>query len=74
MDITSLMTIRIILSFSSENKSHRIKVAFPMSREKKDSFPNRAQNSQLMNLSLERILTSYLIIKSFSKLMIKKTT
>ena len=26
-----------------------------------------------MNLSLERILTSYLIIKSFSKLMIKKT-
>ena len=45
-----------------------------MSREKKDSFSNRAQNSQLMNLSLERILTSYLIIKSFSKFMIKKTT
>lgn len=71
MDITSLITVEIILSFSSENKSHMIKVAFQMSRERKDSFSNITQNSQLMDWRLEGIRTSYLTIKLFSKLMYK---
>lgn len=45
MDIISLMTIRIILSFSSENKSHRIKVVFPMSREKRFFFKQSIEQS-----------------------------
>ena len=42
MEITSLITIEIFLSFLQEIRSHLIQVAFHMSRERKDYFSNMA--------------------------------
>lgn len=67
MEITSLITVEIVLSLPSGNRSHLIKLAFQLSRERKDSFPNMTPEQLINRFRGRGILTSNPITKLFSE-------